>query len=194
MYPYFDISTGYALLNLGDEISYIYANQADPLPRLAKMGYGLSFGLNSKIKGTEFNIFQIDFSQESRDLLISRNSDGFKYKNMFGDISIIENVILGKSNNDIDVTRGLRFNVFNTIQISSGKKSGRGYSSFNTSGFSVKSDGILLMIALMSQNKVLKDICNHFSIKYSWSEYDTENDIIDDIVFRGIQINLYGYW
>ena len=51
--PTFDFSLGYSKSNIGDEIYYIDQNQADPLPRIDRLGYGISTG---------FDLFSDDFS------------------------------------------------------------------------------------------------------------------------------------
>jgi hypothetical protein len=61
-YPFLNVSLGYALLNLGDEIQDIYKVKVDPLPRQAKLGYGVSFGLKSDFNGIDIEIFQFDYS------------------------------------------------------------------------------------------------------------------------------------
>ncbi len=39
--PTFNFSVGYSKSNIGDEITYIDPAQADPLPRMDRLGYGI---------------------------------------------------------------------------------------------------------------------------------------------------------
>ena len=48
--PYLNLSFGYAISNIGDEVVYFDPAQADPLPRTARLGYGVSTGINMQFE------------------------------------------------------------------------------------------------------------------------------------------------
>ena len=43
--PDFNFSVGYSKSNIGDEVYYIDPAQADPLPRMDRLGYGIINGI-----------------------------------------------------------------------------------------------------------------------------------------------------
>lgn len=206
--PFLDLSIGYTLQNFGNEITYLQEDQADPLPRQSKLGYGISLGFNHEFEGNRINIIKINFSSEARDLLIVRKTNiisdsvatgsNFEYENFMGDINIMDNIILGKADENVANYNGWRIKIFDTFQYSKGyinyyKK--RGYSGVkSTSGFLISSLGPLKWISSNSTNDNLKYFSNHFSLEYAWSKYEADNSYIDDTEFQGIQINMFGYW
>jgi hypothetical protein len=138
-------------------------------------------------------IIQFDYSIEARDFLFTRNEvTGIEYQSIIGDINVIDNVIFGKSNSEVDIAKGGRIKIFNTFQYSFGSKLGEGYHFFNTSGFLLSSEGIMSYLA--SSNNDLKYIANHFVFEYAWSNYDIEFSAANNTEFHGIQLKIFGYW
>lgn len=72
--PSFNFSMGYSKSNIGDEIYYIDKNQADPLPRIDRLGYGVSTGFDLVLDNFRINAFNISFTVEADDILIKRES------------------------------------------------------------------------------------------------------------------------
>ena len=65
--PFFNFSIGYAKLNIGDEIYYIDPAQTDPLPRTARLGCGLSTGIDFKVQDIILRVLSIGFTVDAED-------------------------------------------------------------------------------------------------------------------------------
>jgi hypothetical protein len=96
--PFFNFSIGYSQLNIGDEIYYIDPAQADPLPRTARLGYGLSTGIDFKVQDMKLRALEMGFTVDAEDLLVlrSRDTTGAStngYQSFLGDIDIGRNII-----------------------------------------------------------------------------------------------------
>ena len=97
--PFLDVSMGFVKANIGEEISYIDAAQADPLPRTAVIGLGLGAGITMKSGNTEWQLASFRLVRQADDLLVTRQSDGtFTYQSGLGDVQFWDNVVLGKHN------------------------------------------------------------------------------------------------
>ena len=168
--PKFDITVGYSLLNLGKKIYYVDPAQSDPIPRTARLGYTFDFGLelnSSWIKN--LNAFEYSFTAEADDILINRDSYGnSSYQNMFGDISIGDNLINLEANSKVEVHRGHIFRFFDTIIIISGRQDGRGNNDANrkSNGFGISTDGLFKLFNSTVDDPIINYISNHFTMEY----------------------------
>jgi hypothetical protein len=193
--PIFDLSIGYSINNFGDEMFYGDTDQGDPLPRQSRLGYGLSLGLNYNYNDFKIRLIKFDFSTEARDFLAYRTGEYIKYKSISGDINFFRNVIGGNTSNEVEVYRGWRINLLNIFTYSKGRISSKGFILFDKSnGYSVNTKGIFDWLQNKLQDSTIKYITNHFSLEYSWAKYDSENEVRDNTVFKGIQLKIFGFY
>ncbi len=68
--PTFNFSFGYSKSNIGDEITYVDPAQADPLPRMDRLGYGITAGFDLISDNFRINAFNLSFTVEADDILI----------------------------------------------------------------------------------------------------------------------------
>lgn len=196
--PFFDLSLGYSQLNIGDEIYYNDPLQKDPLPRTAKLGYGISTGFDFDIDNTFIRVFSIDFTVDAEDKLLEYeiinsgnpvipNMKRFKnYQSFIGDINIGKNIFQIKGDENVISKTGFQINIFEFFNYKQGHLSGDGYNSVKTNGYEVRSKGILKFINTVSDNKVIKFITNCFDLRYSYSKYSIDDGI--ETKFHGISI------
>ncbi len=196
--PFFDLSMGYSQLNIGDELYYNDPLQKDPLPRTAKLGYGISTGLDFDIDNTFIRIFSIDFTVDAEDKLLEYeiinsgnpvipNMKRFKdYQSFIGDINIGKNIFQIKGDENVISKTGFQINVFEFFSYKQGHLSGYGYNSVKTNGYEVRSKGILKFINAVSDNKVIKLITNCFDLRYSYSKYSIDDGV--ETKFHGLSI------
>jgi hypothetical protein len=196
--PFFDLSFGYSQLNIGDEIYYIDPAQSDPLPRTAKLGYGISTGFDFEINNTFIRAFSFDFTVDAEDKLLEYeiiNSGNpvipdmkrFKgYQSFIGDINIGKNIFQIEGDENVISKTGFQINVFEFFTYKQGHLSGDGYNSVKTNGYEIRSKGILRFINAVSSNEVIKYITNSFDLRYSYSKYSIDDDI--ETKFHGISI------
>ncbi len=74
--PDFNFSIGYSKSNIGDEVYYIDPAQADPLPRMDRLGYGISTGFDLLKNNFKMNILNLSLTAEADDILISAAPHG----------------------------------------------------------------------------------------------------------------------
>jgi len=191
--PYFNFSTGYSQSNIGDEVFYIDQAQSDPLPRTARLGYGISFGLDFLIDKSPFGFIKIEFSVDAEDILIERDMFGFEYQKGIGDIDIGRNIFLIKGDDKIVTHSGYRIYLMETLGITIGKFSGRGFNLSTTNGIEIRATGLLKMLSKYSSNKVVEFIANHFDFRYYRTTYSPNNfkSEMDGIALfiRGLEFN-----
>ncbi len=196
--PFFDLSLGYSQLNIGDEIYYVDPAQSDPLPRTAKLGYGISTGFDFDIDNTFIRAFSIDFTVDAEDKLLEYeiiNSGNpvipdmkrFKdYQSFIGDINIGKNIFQIEGDENVISKAGFQINVFEFFTYKRGHLSGDGYNSVKTNGYEIRSKGILKFINAVSDNEVIKFITNCFDLRYSYSKYSIEAGF--ETKFHGLSI------
>lgn len=196
--PFFDLSLGYSQLNIGDEIYYNDPLQKDPLPRTAKLGYGISTGFDFDIDNTFIRVFSIDFTVDAEDKLLEYeiinsgnpvipNMKRFKgYQSFIGDINIGKNIFQIKGDENVISKTGFQINVFEFFTYKQGHLSGDGYNSVKTNGFEIRSKGILKFINAVSSIEAIKFITNCFDLRYSYSKYSIDDGV--ETKFHGISI------
>lgn len=187
--PFFDISFGYALTNIGKKIKYSDSRHNDPIPKKAQLGYSLSFGLNKKYRDFDIRLVNFDWSTEANDILIKYYEN---YIDAPGDIKIWNNVILGKSDSQVSIHQGWRINLFETFQYSHGRFKGPGYPTFQkTSGYLFSTTGLFKWLSTNWDNNILKFIASHLGLSYMATRY-TSLDPLNDTEFEGISISVFG--
>jgi len=192
--PFLNVSTGYSINNIGDEITYMSKAKSDPLPREARLGYGISLGLETELFEDNFNLIKIDISSEARDILVERNPDNFNYQGILGDIDFIENVISGLCDEKVYVYQGWRVKFLDTFQYSKGRFKGPGYFEIQkTSGISVSLSGIFKLLNHNNKIQGFEFLAKHVDFQYSHSKYSVKNSPLDETEFKGIQISLFGF-
>jgi hypothetical protein len=95
--PFVDMSMGYVKSNVGDEVKYIDPSQGDPLPRTATLGLGVEAGISAMAGKTNWRMISLSLARQAEDILVNSHDDGtFDYKGGVGDISIGENLFVGR--------------------------------------------------------------------------------------------------
>jgi hypothetical protein len=193
--PFLDISLGYSLHNVGGKVIYGDADQADPLPRQARLGYGISVGVDHLFRQEKLKIIQFDFSTETRDYLPYRDKGNIKYKNILGDIKLFKNVFGGYITDEVVLYRGWRIELFNTFTYSIGNIKGDVFLRYDESkGYAFNTKGILNWLKYITENNDIGYIAEHFSLEYAWMQYESESEMLDKTTYRAIQIHIFGYW
>ncbi|MBD3225629.1 MAG: hypothetical protein GF313_12950 [Caldithrix sp.] len=192
--PFFDISLGLAQSNKGKKVRYISGNQGDPLPKQAKIGYAISFGLSKEYHASKVGLVKFDWSSEARDILVHRDDYGKRNNTTFpGEIEIWDNVLQGKSNEQITVYHGWRIKLLDIFQYSQGRFKGPGYPTFQrTHGFLFSTTGLLQWLNVNYDWSVLKYAVKHFELCYMGTRY-TADSPLNDIEFSAISLSIFGF-
>jgi hypothetical protein len=196
LYPVTNLSFGLTLNNVGDKIKYIDAAQKDPLPREAKIGYGLNMGLNMILNGISMDLFKVQLASEADDIMIKRLDDGgWKYTSFAEDISIKKNILQKHGDEKVVNRNGYSVECAEIIRFSYGKFYGHGYSNIKTEGYSVRARGILKLVAALVYPGHSLKILPHFDLVYSSSIYETADRAhpLNETEFKCLSLAVYGF-
>ncbi len=170
--PDFNFSIGYSKSNIGDEVYYIDPAQADPLPRMDRLGYGISTGFD--LLGDNFKMKVLNFSLtvEADDILIDRDITGWEYQSTLSDLQFVKNLINIEGTEKIVSHIGLKFDLFETASFSTGHFSGRGFMDVaETGGYELRTKGLFKLWALWAKEPFTDFLSDHIDIRYYNTNY-----------------------
>ncbi len=192
MQPYVDFSVGYSQLNIGDKIYYVDPAQSDPQPRTARLGYGISAGINSKIPNFSGKIIGLTFTVDAEDMLIKYDSNyNVDYQSFIGDIVIGRNILQVKGDNNVISRAGVKIDLVETVGLSFGHFSGKGYDNRKTNGLEIRTKGLFKLVSFLSPNEILSFLSNHFDIRYYKSNYFADSGL--NTKYEGIALVFNGF-
>jgi hypothetical protein len=172
--PKFNFSLGYSKSNIGDSIYYIDPAQADPLPRMDRIGYGISTGFDLISDDFKINAFNLAFTVEADDILITR--DGiwgvdWEYQSTLSDLKFWKNVVQIEGDDNIVSHAGLRIDFVETFSLYFGHFSGRGFYQRETNGYEIRAKGLFKLWALWAKDPITDFFRDHFDIRYYNTNY-----------------------
>ncbi len=180
--PTFNFSLGYSKSNIGDSIYYLDPAQADPLPRVERIGYGISTGFDLVTDDFSINAFNLSFTVETEDILVSRNAGSANNWEYQDDLDFWKNIVQIEGDEKIVSRTGTMLEFAETFSYSFGHFSGRGYGQRKTNGYEFRFKGILKVAALWADHPVTDFLRDHFDIRYyntnyfADHEFETKND------------------
>jgi hypothetical protein len=195
MKPFFDFSFGYSQSNIGDEIYYVDPAQSDPLPRTARLGYGISTGVDMQIDRSPLKVFGVDFTVDVEDLLLQYKTDGNTlfplnsfdgYQSFIGDINIGRNIIQIKGDDNVIAHAGVQLNFLESFLLKYGHMTGKSLNNRSTNGFEIRTAGALKFLSSFTNNSFVKFLANHFDLRYYNSNYSVAEGLETNI--KGISI------
>ena len=170
--PSFNFSLGYSKSNIGDEIYYFDPAQADPLPRMDRLGYGISTGFDLISDNFKINAFNLSFTVEADDILIKRDSTGSEYQSTLSDLKFWKNIVEIEGDEKIVSHAGTKLDFVETVTLNFGHFSGRGYPDpRETNGYEIRTKGLLKLCALWAKHPVTDFLRDHFDIRYYNTNY-----------------------
>ncbi|MCU0343574.1 MAG: hypothetical protein MUF28_07105, partial [Ignavibacterium sp.] len=170
--PDFNFSIGYSKSNIGDEVYYIDPSQADPLPRMDRLGYGITTGFDLLGDNFQIKVLNLALTVEADDILIDRDSTGWDYQSTLSDLQFVKNLINVEGTEDIVSHIGLKIDLFETVSFSTGHFSGRGFMDVReTSGYELKAKGIFKLWALWANDPFTDFLRDHIDIRYYNTNY-----------------------
>jgi len=197
--PFFTPTFWYSKNNVSDnKLIYIDASQADPLPRMARMGTSFAAGLIfSDHRVQNWNLFTFEWGAQAEDLLVERFPDGsWEYKSGVGDIQFFENLVQGKSNPDIFKMKGWQYNFFDLIYIRNGSYKDPGGKVFHkTEGLGIRPTGIFNILNYLGfstdSNRLFYLLTHHVDIQYNESKWGASSGHpLDGTKFKSITLTL----
>ena len=163
--PYFDFSLGYSKSNIGDDVTYSGLPFSDPLPRMDRIGYTISTGIDIISDELNLNTFNFALTVEADDILVGWDSTWF-YQSTLSDLKPWKHLISIEGTDNIVSHIGLKFDFFETFSLYTGHFSGRGFDERKTNGYEIKSSGLFKLWALWANNPITDFISNHFDVRY----------------------------
>lgn len=192
--PFLDLGLGMVNENIGGEVIYIDKNQADPLPRQAKMGFSVAGGLHMKIIGLQMCAFKIFWSSEANDLLIKSNGLSKTYQTFPGDIDIFKNILRARGDEKVINRSGFGIDLLGTFQITAGRFAGFGYYNIGTEGYRLRSATLFRLLSGMVDNDSLRLLLDHVDFQYARSVYKGSKDNpLYDTKFDTLSLVVYGF-
>lgn len=171
--PDFNFSLGYSKSNIGDKIEYnIFPGQTDPLPRMDRIGYGISTGFD--LLGDNFQMKALNFSLtvEADDILIGWDSNTKFYQSTLSDLKFVKNLINIEGTEEIVSHIGLKIDLFETVSFGTGHFSGRGFLDVaETGGYELRTKGIFKLWALWAKEPFTEFLRDHIDIRYYNTNY-----------------------
>ncbi len=166
--PFFNLSVGYSKSNIGDKIYYIDPSQADPLPRIDRLGYGINTGIDLVSGDFRINTISLSFTSEAEDILVARDSMGqSSYQSTLSDLRFWKNIVNIEGDERIVSHAGFKIDLFETISFSMGHFSGRGYQDTRkTDGYEIRAKGLFKLYALWAIAPFTDFLRDHVDIAY----------------------------
>lgn len=175
--PTFEFSLGYSKSNLGDKIYYIDRAQAEPLPRVDRLGYGIKTGFDLISDDFKINALNISLTVEADDILIKRDfySGDWSYQSTLSDLKVWKNIIEIEGDNKIVSHTGTKLEFVETVSLYFGHFSGRGYDVRKTNGFELRAKGLFKLYAMWARDPITDFFRDHFDIIYYNTNYNANS-------------------
>ena len=175
--PDFNFSVGYSKSNIGDEVYYIDPEQADPLPRMDRLGYSFSTGFDLLGDNFQMKVLNFSLTVEADDILIDRDSTGWDYQSTLSDLQFVKNLINIEGTEKIVSHIGLKIDLFETVSFSTGHFSGRGFMDVReTNGYELRAKGIFKLWALWAKDPFTDFLRDHIDIRYYNTNFFDNHD------------------
>jgi len=177
--PTFNFSLGYSKSNIGDRIDYnIFPGQSDPLPRMDRLGYGISTGFDLVSDNFRINAFNLSFTVEADDILITRDSIGnSEYQSTLSDLKFWKNIVEIEGDDKIVSHAGTKLEFVETVTLNFGHFSGRGFDQRKTNGYELRVKGLLKLCALWAKHPVTDFLRDHVDIRYYNTNYFADHEL-----------------
>ncbi|NIR50102.1 hypothetical protein GWO43_16485 [candidate division KSB1 bacterium] len=195
LHPFLMPGFGYSKSNIGDSILFENANQADPLPRVARMALSVNTGLMYSTATIDLGVLSFEWSSEAEDGLVTRDPDGsFEYEGGLGDIDVFDNVLGGNADQNVQNTSGWELEFLDVFAIRRGSLDDVGGSRlFDADGYGISLSGALKLARILSpklySSRILTFVQNHFDIQYDHSSFD--GSALDGTEFDSIRVSFF---
>jgi hypothetical protein len=167
--PTLDITAGLVFANYGDSINYGAA--ADALPRMVSTGLSAEFGVTTTAIHGGLKIISAALTRSARELLVSRDTTGqFHYVSGLGHLDFFRNVVRGIRSEPLGIAKGWEVGILELLSVRGGSFSEGARLSYETTGWSIRSAGLLKMLGALTETDVLSSVGDHVDVRYDYSE------------------------
>ena len=184
--PALSVSAGYSQANIGGMVAYSGSN-SQPLPRVARLGWAGSAGLDLPTTAGPLRLFEAAVSVQAEHSLVRRADDGsYRYEPVLGDLNVIQNAFLGRGNEVVTGRSGVQVMVGETVGFSRGRFDGWGFSEVATRGLEVRLAGPLKAAAALTGSASLVRLASQFDVRYTRSVYFAGD--LNESTFNGVTL------
>lgn len=171
--PDLNFSIGYSKSNIGDELYYFDPAWAAPLPRMDRIGYGISTGFDLLADNFQMKVLNFSLTVEADDILINRDTTDWDYQSTLSDLQFVKNLINIEGTEEIVSHIGLKIDLFETVSLSTGHFSGRGFTHDipETGGYELRAKGLFKLWALWAKDPFTDFLRDHIDIRYYNTDY-----------------------
>jgi hypothetical protein len=175
--PSFNFSLGYSKSNIGDEIYYIDQAQADPLPRMDRLGYGITAGFDLATNNFRINALNLSFTSEADDILITRDETSWSYQSTLSDLKFWKNIVEIEGDDKIVSHTGTKLDFVETVSLNFGHFSGRSLGQKETNGYEIRAKGLFKLWALWAKDPITDFFRDHIDIIYYNTNYYANSEL-----------------
>ena len=156
------------------------------------MGYGISAGFDLISDNFRINAFNLSFTVEADDILISRDSTGSEYQPTLSDLKFWKNIVEIEGDDKIVSHAGTKLEFVESVALYFGHFSGRGFYSESANGYELRAKGLFKLSALWAKNPITDFLRDHIDIIYyntNYFEYDVTETKMTGLAFYVHNLN-----
>ncbi|GAB5409289.1 MAG: hypothetical protein BalsKO_16540 [Balneolaceae bacterium] len=188
------LSLGETFIDINEEdIPATIVNQKYSLPRNHILGYGLTLGFEEIFLNQQRTIFNFSWSAQTEESRYKYSDSDFLLTNA-NIPSLFDNMIIGKSGDDIINSHALSLDILESITVSWGEYYGDGFDNrVKNFGFTLFANPLLSFFFDGNENSFSKFFFSHLDFSYSLSTYSAPgNPVLDNTYISGFTISVNG--
>lgn len=197
--PVLDLTVAYARRNIGDGIYYTSPDNTHPFPREGVLGLSTVIGLRSEVNGKPWTLLSFTWAREATANLVAIDQVPvatpdmygdtlysyymtYSYKSGIGDISPIDNLIFGRSNGAVALSKGWQLQIAELLYLRGGSYTNPFAAEYHTFGLGLRLDGLMKILAAydlvdIDASGVAAFVVNHLDLQYDYSNYTSISNI-----------------
>jgi len=184
--PFFDISAGFSKINLGEDVSYNGEIDPLPLPKISRVGFAFSAGLNTKFRGTDLNLIKTDWTREQLDHV----GTGTGFENNSSHI-FLSNVSGEETYFPASRIAAFDVRIFETLSYQQGMYRSDNDEDKTSRGFGITTSGLFKLLRPKYTRSIISFIFEQMEISYYQSWYCASSGI--ESVFYGVNVRVGGF-